>query len=515
MGRFFNTAGPCVAADHYIIDPLSRLSRVRQLIDDKRYFILHAPRQTGKTTTMLGIMEALNQEEKYVALYINVEPAQAVGQDVLAANDIFVSAIADTARVFLPKEYWPSKDLLVGRRSANRFQSFLQAWCETLPKPLVLFIDEADALIGDPLLSLLRQLRSGYTLRPAAFPQSVALIGLRDIRDYRIFSGKEKRFVIGGSAFNIKDKSLTMGSFSKEETFALFAQHTAETGQQFSAEALDLIFDQTQGQPWLVNAVGRELCFEAHKVPDGRTITPEDVHKAIEILILRRDTHLDHLGDKLTDPRVMPIIEEILTGISPPVDNAYDDNLQYVKDLGLVKKSSDGLAIANPIYREVIPRQLTFRQQESYRDTPKTYLKPDGKLDIEKLMELFIEFYKENGEILTNRKQYIEAAHHLAFMGWLQRLVNGGGYIRREYASGLKFIDMVILFAGEKFVFELKTEKNYKKEKALPQIAAYAQRMNVKEGHLLVFRREITDVEAIGQREELEHEGVNVHLYWI
>ena len=82
-------------------------------------------------------------------------------------------------------------------------------------------------------------------------------------------------------------------------------------------------------------------------------------------------------------------------------------------------------------------------------------------------------------------------------------------------ANSLKFIDMVILFAGEKFVFELKTEKNYKKEKALPQIAAYAQRMNVKEGHLLVFRREITDVEAIGQREELEHEGVNVHLYWI
>ena len=100
-------------------------------------------------------------------------------------------------------------------------------------------------------------------------------------------------------------------------------------------------------------------------------------------------------------------------------------------------------------------------------------------------------------------------------MGWLQRLVNGGGYIRRDYASGLKFIDMVILFAGEKFVFELKTEKNYKQAQALPQIAAYAQRMDVQEGYLLVFRREIKDPEAIGQREELEYEGVKVHLYWI
>jgi hypothetical protein len=352
-------------------------------------------------------------------------------------------------------------------------------------------------------------------LRPVDFPHSVALIGLRDIRDYRIFSNKEKRFIIGGSAFNVKDKSLTMDSFSKEETLALYAQHTAETGQQFTQDALEMIFDQTQGQPWLVNAVGRELCFEEQKVPDGRTITPEDVHKAIEILILRRDTHLDHLGDKLTDPRVMPIVEQILTGINPPLDNAYDDDLQYVKDLGLVKKSANGLAIANPIYREIIPRQLTLRQQETYRETPKTYLKPDGRLDIEKMMELFIEFYKENGEILTQRKQYIEAAHHLAFMGWLQRLVNGGGYIRREYASGLGFIDMVILFAGEKFVFELKTEKNYKKEKALPQIATYARRMSVKEGYLLVFRRKVIDVEAIGQREELEHDGVKVHLFWI
>lgn len=516
MGRFFNTAGPCVLADHYTIDPLSRLTSVRQLIDNKRYFILHAPRQTGKTTTMLGIMEALNREGKYIALYINVEPAQAVGQDVLAANDVFLDSVTDNAQVLLPKEYWPSKTTTAGRRSANRFKTFLIRWCSELPKPLVLFIDEADALIGDPLLSLLRQLRSGYTLRPAAFPQSVALIGLRDIRDYRIFSGKEQRFIIGGSAFNIKDESLTMGSFSKEETFSLLAQHTAETGQQFTPEALEMIFDQTQGQPWLVNAVGRELCFGEHKVPDGRTITPEDVHKAIEILILRRDTHLDHLGDKLTELRVARIIEPILTGNNSIfVDDVYDDDLQYLKDLGLIRKSPDGLAIANPIYREIIPRQLTNMQMAFYRDTPKTYLKPDGKLDVEKMMELFIEFYKENGEILTKRKQYIEAAHHLAFMGWLQRLVNGGGYIRREYASGLKFIDMVILFAGEKFVFELKTEKNYKKEKALPQIASYARRMNVREGYLLVFRRDITDVEVIGQREELEHDGVRVHLYWI
>jgi PD-(D/E)XK nuclease superfamily len=136
-------------------------------------------------------------------------------------------------------------------------------------------------------------------------------------------------------------------------------------------------------------------------------------------------------------------------------------------------------------------------------------------LDIEKTMELFIEFYKENGEMLTQRKLYTEAAHQLVFMGWLQRIVNGGGYIRREYASGLGFIDMVILFQGEKFVFELKKESGFKLDKALNQIAIYAHRMSVKECYLLVFRRKITDIDKIGEREFIEHDGLKVHLFWI
>ena len=59
MPRFFNTAGPCVPADHYTVDTASRFADVRRLIDDKRYFILHAPRQTGKTTIMLQLMEEM------------------------------------------------------------------------------------------------------------------------------------------------------------------------------------------------------------------------------------------------------------------------------------------------------------------------------------------------------------------------------------------------------------------------------------------------------------------------
>jgi AAA-like domain/PD-(D/E)XK nuclease superfamily len=517
MGRFFNTAGPCQPDIHYTLDPMRRLSRVQELIDGRKYFILHAPRQTGKTTTMISFVQSMNKEGKYIAVYANVEPAQAVRHNIVLANNAFVDAVAENARFFLPKEYWPSKDALGIERGAEKFRKFLQRWCAELPKPLVLFIDEADALIGDSLLSLLRQLRSGYALRPTGFPHSIALIGLRDIRDYRIYSENEKRFVIGGSAFNIKDESLTMDNFTPEEVRELYAQHTAETGQQFSDETLAIVFEQSQGQPWLVNALAKQMCFGEFKVQDNATVMPADVYRAVETLILRRDTHLDHLGDKLSEPRVARVIERILAGdqaFEAP-DESYDDDVRYLKDLGLVKKTPQGLSIANPIYREVIPRHLTDSQQIMWASKPEWYIGADGRLKIEAVLERFFEFYRENGEMITKRKTYTESAHHLTFMAWLQRIVNGGGYIRREYAAGLGFIDLVVEFGPDKFVFELKTEKNYKPAEALAQIAEYAQRMSVQECYLVVFRRKMTKPAKVGERSIIEHDDLKVHLIWI
>ena len=58
MPRFFNTAGPCNPNWHYTVDPLPRLSGIRELIDGQHYFVIHAPRQTGKTTYLYALMHA-------------------------------------------------------------------------------------------------------------------------------------------------------------------------------------------------------------------------------------------------------------------------------------------------------------------------------------------------------------------------------------------------------------------------------------------------------------------------
>ena len=149
-------------------------------------------------------------------------------------------------------ELWPALLERVGPAQALR--QALARWCMADPRPLVLLIDEIDALVGDTLLSMLRQLRTGYVDRPRRFPHSIILCGLRDVRDYRIHSSAENRLVLGGSMFNIKSESLRLGDFIEQETRALTAQHTEQTGQAFKEDALQLIWERSAGHPWLVNA---------------------------------------------------------------------------------------------------------------------------------------------------------------------------------------------------------------------------------------------------------------------
>jgi hypothetical protein len=479
-----------------------------------------APRQTGKTTLMLQLMEELNQEGKYIVLYLNVEAAQPLRNNIEAVNELIISEFESNARIYVEKKFQPQEECFQIRSMANGINQFLTTWCLQLPKPLVVLMDEVDSLIGDGLISVLRQLRAGYTKRPRAFPQALCLIGLRDVRDYRIYSDASKRYIIGGSAFNIKEKSIRLADFTQAQVQELYTQHTEATGQTFTAQALQRIFELTQGQPWLVNALGRELCFEEQAIAFEQTVTETDVDNAGEILIKRRDVHLDQLADKLMEPKVAKIVETILIGNdledSQPGNFEVNEAQQYVIDLGLVRIGTYGLEIANSIYREVIPRELTAYRQNMLGIDPQWYIKPSGKLDIEKVLNAYVAFYKEHSELITNRKTYTEAAHHLLFMAWLQRIVNSGGRISREYAAGLGRLDLCIEFAGERFALELKLRSKTALTKGKEQLADYLKRLSLPSGWLVIFQRgKVKDWEAIGKREPVTFANKQIEVIWL
>ena len=168
-------------------------------------------------------------------MYVNLEVGQAGREDTERSMRAMLEELAIEADLLGDDFLQPRwKDMLAGAGPDNALGKALTQWARADRRPLVLLLDEIDSLVGDTLISVLRQLRSGYPRRPFAFPQSVVLCGVRDVRDYRIHASSEKDIITGGSAFNIKAKSLRLGDFDEAETRALLGQHTDETGQVFS-----------------------------------------------------------------------------------------------------------------------------------------------------------------------------------------------------------------------------------------------------------------------------------------
>ncbi len=464
-------------------------------------------------------MEQLNTEADYTALYVNLEPAQAARGDMASGMRIILDALVASADEYLADRLLPeiAREIIVTHAAGSLLREGLRRWCRRLEKPLVLLLDEVDSLVGDTLISLLRQIRAGYPDRPGAFPQTVLLCGVRDVRDYRIHNG-DKQVITGGSAFNIKSESLRLGNFSLGDVATLYAQHTEETGQVFETRVVEYVFEQTAGQPWLVNALGYQACFRTKENRDrAQRISLTIMAGAREKLIERRDTHLDQLVDKLREPRVHRIISELLSGaIEPGAMPPSEDDQLYVQDLGLIRTRPQ-IEIANPIYREIIPRALTWITQTRIPQETAWYMTEDGRLDFSKLLDGFQQFFRENSEIWIERFDYKEAGPQLLMQAFLQRIVNSGGRIDREYGLGRRRTDLLVQwlldeaqgFYGsvQRVVIELKIlHKSLEAtiKEGLAQTADYMDRVGTEEGYLIVFDRtpEVSWEERVFVRQE-------------
>ena len=185
--RFFNTAGPVHCDRHYCLPPLERINlpEILSLIQQQKYFVLHAPRQVGKTSFLLALTEYLNESGQYACLYVNVEAAQTAREDVYRGIRAILAEMSNRFRQFLGDtwfgETWPEVLRTVGGEIG--VNQMLSLWAERSAKQTISLIDEIDSLVGDTLIAVLRQLRAGYDKRPFAFPQSVMLCGVRDVRE--------------------------------------------------------------------------------------------------------------------------------------------------------------------------------------------------------------------------------------------------------------------------------------------------------------------------------------------
>ena len=518
MKRYFNTTGFCRPEWHYIVDPTRGLvNDIYSLIENNQYFLLHAPRQSGKTTLLHAITRQINSEGKYIAVTFSMENAGYRSITVEKAMHSAINSLYATAQVFLKESEMPP---LIDNYQPNDslLFTYLRDWSQLKAKPIVLFIDEIDSIFDDKMVATLRQLRNGFQLRPKAFPASVALIGLRDIREYKNKVKELDGEMGSGSPFNIKAESFFLKNFTKKQITQLFQQYTDETGQQFSEEVIELIHSYTGGQPWLVNAIANEIVVKILKKDTSLGITIEIVETAKENLIQRRDTHLDSLMDKLKETRVKNIVQNIISG-EPFSADTFDDDLRYTMDLGIVTNTASGIVISNKIYSEIIPRVLNSGAQESMKPVvePMWFVR-NNKLEIKLLLKEFQQFYRENAESWIDRFSYKECGQQLLLMAFLQRIINGGGRIDREMALGRGRTDLLIFFAGERFVLELKVKnQNYTQEKSCVQLSRYLDTVGLSSGYLIAFEPSPSSKVSWEQRikwqeVEFEWQGLNRNI---
>jgi hypothetical protein len=489
---------------------------VLELIEDRKYFTLHAGHQTGKTTSLMWLERHINEAGRCRALWVDVQAARENPDPAQAFRTILglFDRILPRRHPDLPRPDRAAMDELL-RDPRIAILKYLTRLSEAADRPLVILFDEADGLVGEAMVSFLTQLRTGYIDRSIdPFPASAVLVGRRQVRDF-IFSAEERDAVawLGTSSpFNITAEAATLGPFTEDEVAELLGQHTALTGQRFEPSAVRRIYELGCGHPWLTNALADQI-VDRDLRDRGVAITASRVDAAKETILLERRSHIDSLVACLREPRVQRILDPMLAGSQTSAD-VLDDDLTYVMGLGLIRLREGAFEIANPVYREVIPRALTFVRQGQIPVQRAAYVRPDGSLDMARIMASFQDFWSEDGHLAAEGFGYRESGPHLMLMAFLQRIVNGGGRIEREYGLGRGAIDLMISWKEERHAIEIKIRRGTRTEqRALEQMGRYLDSARLSEGWLVLFdlRKELPWSEKLTFR-DMEHAGKRIHL---
>jgi ASC-1-like (ASCH) protein len=284
----------------------------------------------------------------------------------------------------------------------------------------------------------------------------------------------------------------------REDIVYLFAQRTKDTGQQIELVALDYVWEQSKGQPWIVNSLFKRATMEILDEEDYQTVTLAHLQQAREQMILDRETHLESLAFRMKDERVRKVMETLLSGTSDP-NLGESEGMELCQDLGLAIIERGTPKVANPIYQEILARQMSYGSQLAIPEPAFRWQKPDGAIDMDSLLKEFQKFWRKHSEVWESKSDYTEAFPHLLLMAFLQRITNGEGRIDREYAAGRGRLDLFIEYAKQSYIIEVKLIHDYDtiksvQEEGIEQILSYRDKFDKNiPCYLVIFDRRSED----------------------
>ncbi|MEA1900484.1 MAG: AAA-like domain-containing protein [Thermodesulfobacteriota bacterium] len=459
---------------------------IKTLVDLGRYFSIFAPRQSGKTTFFEGFCHELEKETTYMGILLSFQDYKNLNSQrfyQLIQKDLYKQLVNRLADVDCPRldavrtylDTHNISDHTCFRELFEELNSMIKL------KKIVIFIDEFDGIPTDELenfLTTLRELYQRYKKRTDKALYSVGLVGIRNIT----------KLIVGGvSPFNIADQ-VKLPPFTLKNVRDLYAQYTKETNQPFTEDAVKKVFNETAGQPWLVNRIGTILTINI-KPETTAPITEEDVEKAIDILLYEENSHFDNITEKAKQYKET-FIDIVFDGVEYILG---DEEQSLLLTHGLIKAEGKNIKVSNPIYKKRFTKTF-FRESGAIVDVSvKGYFRPDGLLNMEAVLSDFEEYIIQIGvnAFYKSQKPY-ERTGQFLLTAWLYQFVEGKkGELRYEVPSGLGRMDILLIYRGHKYIIETKINRSHGNRalnKAIDQLCSkYLLTERANEGYVVVF----------------------------
>ncbi len=459
---------------------------IKTMVDLGRYFSIFAPRQSGKTTFFEDFCHELEKDAAHVAILLSFQDYKNLNSQrfyQLIQKDLYRQLVSRLAHVDCPRldavrAYLDSHNISDHTCFRELFEELNQM---VKFKKIVIFIDEFDGIPLSELenfLTTLRELYQRYKKQTDKALYSIGLVGIRNIT----------KLIVGGvSPFNIADQ-VKLPPFTLKNVRDLYAQYTEETNQLFTEEAVKKVFDETSGQPWLVNRLGTILTVDI-KPETTDPINAEDVEKGIRHMLKERNSHFDNLLEKAKLYKES-FVQITFNGVDYNPD---DEDQSWLEQYGLIKEANDKAVVANAIYKRRFLKAF-FRESGATADTSlKSYFTSDGLLNMEAILSDFEEYIMQIGvnAFYASQKPYEKTGQFL-LTAWLYQFVEGGkGELRFETPTGLGRIDILLTYHGRKYIIETKINRSSLDktiEKAIDQLCSkYLLTERANDGYVVIF----------------------------
>ena len=504
----FNTTGTCVPERHYMVDITERLAEIKVMVDEGDYFCINKGRQYGKTTTLVALAKYLKDE--YLVLNLSF---QAISDAGFRTEEAFVGAfsrllIRKGRRLEIPEDVRHDLDDYASRKeygaSLDELFSTLSLWCELSEKPIVMFIDEADSASNNRVfLDFLAQLRNGYLERlgDEGFSgfQSVILAGVTDIKNLRRkIRGDEEHKL--NSPWNIAADFKINMSLEVDGIAKMLSEYERDHATGMNVKAIaGGIYDYTEGYPFLVS----RLCqvMDEDLVNDGRFVSlseawsEEGLNEAVRRVVFEENTLFDSLiGKVINNEGLAKLLERGLFSGEPMSYDAYNLPVMDAKEYGFVEVHGMEMKIANRMFEMRLYNYFLggerLKETELYGKVSyerPMFIKPDGRLDMDKVLERFVVTFDEIYE--GKSKPFLEEDGRRLFLLYVRPIINGtGNYYVEARTRDMRRMDVVIDYLGERFVVELKIWRgNAYNERGEKQLSDYLDYYHLKKGYMVSY----------------------------